>query len=153
VPSSGAGELDEVARRFGTVLEKYFQKRVLDTQEAEDLVQEVFCRLAARTETLRIENPEAYLFQVAANLLRDRARRDIAHREGQRRFANGRRNDCDEISPERILQGRQRIVELRNALQELPERTRSIFVLHRFEGFKHREIAKRLGAISTNGRM
>lgn len=142
--SSDEDELTEMARRFGGALEKFFEKRAFHAHEAEDLVQEVFCRLAARKHALKLENPEAYVFQVAANLLRDRARRDIARREAKEEFTNGRRDACNEVSPERVALGRERIAQVRNALLELPERTRTIFVLHRFEGFTYREIAGRL---------
>lgn len=39
---------------------------------------------------------------------------------------------------------------LRAALEELPPRTRAVFLLHRFDGFKYREIAKRLGISSSS---
>lgn len=144
-----SAELEGIATRFGSALERYFRKRVFDEGEAEDLVQEVFCRLAARTGAHRIDNPEAYVFQVAANLLRDRARSDLTQRDAKQQFVLRRRNDCDEISPERVVLGRERIVQLRNALNELPERTRTIFVLHRFEDLKYREIARRLGVSAS----
>ncbi|HLT92770.1 MAG TPA: sigma-70 family RNA polymerase sigma factor [Woeseiaceae bacterium] len=142
---AGCEELAGIAARFGGALERFFRKRVFDESEAEDLVQEVFCRLAARAGSHRIQNPEAYVFQVAANLLRDRARTDLSQREAKQRLVLGRRDDRDEISPERVVLGRERIDLVRHALNELPERTRAIFVLHRFEGLKYREIARRLG--------
>src|SRR5450756_350333 len=64
-------------------LVSYFLRRVRDPSEAEDLAHEVFIRLAgAPLESLR--STDAYVFQVAANLLCDRARRnkvreDYAH--------------------------------------------------------------------------
>jgi RNA polymerase sigma-70 factor (ECF subfamily) len=56
----------------------------------------------------------------------------------------------EEISPERVLQGRQAVTALRTALEELPQRTRAIFLLHRFEGLKYKEIARRLGISSSS---
>ena len=39
---------------------------------------------------------------------------------------------------------------LQRALLELPERTRAIFVLQRFEGLKYKEIADRLGISASS---
>ena len=142
--------LDEIVRRFRAPLHSYFSKRVRDRQEADDLVQEIFCRLAARTgEAAPMENAEAYIFQMAANLLRDRARREISRTAADRALAEQSGNSFEEISPERVLLGRRRLAEFRRALTELPERTRAIFLLHRFEELKYAEIAIRLG-ISTS---
>ena len=138
-------ELRQIVERFQGPLRSFFRKRAFDPQEAEDLVQEVFTRLAARSDAPRMENPEAYIFQTAANLLRDRARRDMTRSAAIREFAENSREAFEEISPERVLQGRQGVADLQRALLELPERTRAIFVLHRFEELKYSEIARRLG--------
>lgn len=135
--------------RFRGPLTRFFQKRAFDRQESEDLVQEVFLRLSARSDSLEIDNPEAYVFQVAANLLRDRARRDMTRAAAMKDLARNSENDFEEISPERVLQGRDRVEALKRALAELPERTRTIFLLHRFEEFRYSEISARLG-ISTS---
>src|SRR5690554_414784 len=114
--------LDEVAARFARPLRSFFRKRVHDVLEAEDLVQEVFCRLAARDRSAPIEQPEAYIFQMAANLLRDRGRR-AATRAAMGRELAADSVSFEEISPERVLQGRQQVRALQAALAELPEKT------------------------------
>jgi RNA polymerase sigma factor (sigma-70 family) len=44
-----------------------------------------------------------------------------------------------------VLQGRQSLATVLNALGELPERTRTVFILFRLENMKQREIADMLG--------
>ena len=63
-------------------LERYFATWVFEKGDVDDLVQEVFTRLLARSERVQMEEPEAYVFQIAANLLRDRSRRDIVRKIG-----------------------------------------------------------------------
>lgn len=141
--------LEAIARRFAGPLRSFFRKRMRDPQEAEDLVQEVFVRIAGRTGTEPMDSPEAYVFQTAANLLRDRARRQATRARGDQMLAEETDDFIEEISPERVLLAKRRLAEFRKALAELPERTRAIFLLHRFEEFKYAEIAARLG-ISTS---
>ncbi|AKM07006.1 RNA polymerase sigma factor [Pelagerythrobacter marensis] len=151
--SGAKGELpqddDELFRSYRLPLRAFFARRLRSLEEVDDHVQEVFCRLYALDNSKRPENPQAYVFQVAANLLRDRARRSATRDAFTRQHALENANKFEELSPERVLQGKQAVKALRAALGELPPRTRAIFLLHRFEGYKYREIARRLG-ISTS---
>lgn len=143
--SSRDVELQALIRRFHAPLISFFAKRAKDRQEAADLVQELFCRLAAKSDTVRMASPDAYIFQMAANLLRDHARRQHTREATDRAIIEQSATSFEELSPERVLLARRRLAEVRKALAELPERTRAIFILHRFEELKHAEIAQRLG--------
>ena len=143
-------EFVQLNRRFRPALMAFFLRRLHNHAEAEDLTQEVFARLMAMPE-VRLSQADAYIFQIAANLLRERARlrerrpEDI-HDPQSDEFA-GR---SEEFSPERILLGREAYARMIEALQELPERVRAIFVLNRFEELSAAEIARRLGvSVST----
>ncbi|MEL7446668.1 MAG: RNA polymerase sigma factor [Pseudomonadota bacterium] len=130
--------------RYEGPLRSYFAKRIQQHVDVDDLVQELFGRLWASGSEKIIENPDGYIFQAAANLLKERYRK-----RGTRDAAMADlpffQFDNEDITPERILQGRQELRLLEQALAELPSRTRTIFMLHRFEGFKYREIAERIG--------
>src|SRR5690242_18080932 len=77
--------LDNLARRYYAPLGSFFRKRVHNAPEVQDLVQQVFLRLAQYGEISELHNPDAYIFQTAANTLRDHYR----HRASRDRFANG----------------------------------------------------------------
>jgi RNA polymerase sigma factor (sigma-70 family) len=152
VPTAAPGStasLDALAERWRTPLRRFFAKRVRPGQDPDDLTQEVFARLAAREGQPEVENPEAFLFQIAQNLLRDEARRESTRRAGAETLLHHGEANFEELSPERVLRGKEHVKALAAALNELPERTRAIFVLHRFEELKYSEIAARLG-ISTS---
>ena len=141
--------MEQLVERYRVPLERFFIKRTGDRAEAEDLVQDLFCRIVARRDLGEFDNPEAYVFQAAANLLRDRSRRAGARRRLQLALVQRDGNRVEEISPERVLLGKARLREVHRALAELPERTRAVFVLQRFEEFTYKEIAGHLG-ISTS---
>ncbi|RRN63522.1 RNA polymerase sigma factor [Caulobacter sp. 602-1] len=126
-------------------LARYFRNRVPDASEVDDLVQEVFTRIAARDSEEPIEHLGGFVFQIAANVLADRARRRFARKaEAHVPFDAERHGDHD-FDPHRILAGKETLRAATEALLAMPHRTRTIFVLHRLEGRKVREIALQLG--------
>lgn len=141
--------LDALARHYGPVLRRYFAKRVGDQADSEDLVQEVFLRLARRGGIESIEHIEGYLFETAASVLKDRYRRQTSRHARAHDSYDESLHAAEDFSPERVHLGREALNGLVLAIGELPERTRTAFLLHRFEGLRYREIARRLG-ISTS---
>jgi NAD(P)-dependent dehydrogenase (short-subunit alcohol dehydrogenase family) len=91
-----------------------------DLAEAQDVVQEAFCRALSRWRTLsRYEDPQAWVRKVAWNLATSRWRRvktamSFASRYGEQSF--------DEPDPTWL--------DLRDALAKLPSRQRQALVLH-----------------------
>src|SRR6266849_1126970 len=65
--------LDRLARRYYAPLASFFRKRTRDT-EVQDLVQQVFLRLAQHRKFGEIRNAEGYIFQTASNTLKDHVR-------------------------------------------------------------------------------
>lgn len=141
-------EFETLNRRFRPALMAFFLRRIGNHAEAEDLTQEVFTRLMALgAEQMR--EADAYVFQMAANLLRDRGRREKVREAYRFGVLAGEGVGVEPIDPERVLAGRQSLGQIAAALREAPERTRSIFLLYRVEQMKKRDIADTYG-ISTS---
>lgn len=77
--------------------------------------------------------------------MRDRARRGLTWSTARTELHHREGESFEEISPERVLLGRDALRHLFILIDELPERTRTVFLLHRYEGLKYREIADRFG--------
>jgi RNA polymerase sigma-70 factor (ECF subfamily) len=134
---------DTTAYRPALVM--YFRRKIRDQNEIEDLVQDVFLRIAARRGTGDIENMAGYIFQTAASVLADRHRRRVVRQaEAHVEFDTDRHGSTD-FDAARILESRQSLATAAAALQMLPERTREIFILRRLEGHAYRDIASQLG--------
>jgi RNA polymerase sigma factor (sigma-70 family) len=146
-PVSALTDLD---RRYRGPLVNYFEKRVREAFDVDDLVQEVFIRLTYRSELQPIENLEAYVFQVAHNVIRDRLRRRATRRAAQHDGLENTPELTDDFSPERVLIGRQLLIRVIEGLEELPARTRQVFVLAQYEEMRQEDIAAQLG-LSISG--
>lgn len=135
---------ERLSGRYRKPLISYFLRRIGDKSEAEDLTQEVFVRVIRKTDLSNLENPDGFIFQTAANLLKDRARR-ARTRDIYRYEVEEMQSRVEEFTPERVMQGKQELSSVLNALGGLTEKTRDMFVLHKLEGLKHREIADLYG--------
>ncbi len=134
---------EQFNRRWRPALMAFFLRRVRDHAEAEDLTQEVFMRLL--NSTTKAEKPDAFVFQVAQNLLIDRARQhQVRERHRLGALADDDR-ELDPLDPYRITEGRERVAALVAALSELPERTRTMFILYRIENMSQEAIGETYG--------
>lgn len=135
--------------RFRRPLISFFYRRVGVHADAEDLTQQVFARLLTSETVAEAENVDRFVFTIAANLLKDRAksgarRYEVSLGADPQVLAEICRDAREDRSPERVLLGRDALAGLFRTINELDPKTRDIFVLHRLEKMKHREIAELL---------
>jgi len=144
-PGDARGALAREARPLHRSLSAFFRRRIREPAEVDDLVQEVFARIVARDSAKPVEDLAGYVFQVASSVLVDRARRRRSRRAAAHvAFEPDRHGELD-FDPDRVLTAREDLSTVMRALLSLPEQTRTIFVLHRLEGRKQRDIAAQLG--------
>lgn len=118
---------------------RFVASRVPDTQEANDLVQEVFLRATRLEDGLcGIDNRRAWLFQVARNLLIDRYR--LAKEEVPLDDELGLVHEPDRVAPVDALSQC-----LPRVLSELSPADREAITLCDIEGLSQQAFAERLG--------
>ena len=137
--------LDALARKYRPALNRYFGKRLRQRADVEDLVQEVLVRLAVRGDSRSIEQPESYLMRTATNVWRDYLRKRKTHAADTHEEYQEEHQLREDNDPVNVLQGKESIEALLAALEELPKRTRQVFVLCRIEGMRQKVVAARLG--------
>ena len=135
-------------REHEPLLIRFLARRVRCRTTAQDLAQEIFLRIE-RIRWRPIYNPRAFLFRIAANLAsthKAQLRRRSAILDELNELLS---SDRDEVTPERHLLAADELARVAVVLQDLPERTREILVLHRYDGVQQAQIARRLGISTT----
>ncbi|MEG3176668.1 sigma-70 family RNA polymerase sigma factor [Sphingomonas sp. RB3P16] len=132
---------DDLVRRWQPALRAFFMRRIRDHADAEDLTQEVLIRLLNQGEARN----DSYVFQIAQNLLTDRHRRHIVREQYRSVTAATAARDHDPLNAHEIMSGQQQLALVTAALSALPERTRTIFILYRFEKLSQDEIGNSFG--------
>jgi RNA polymerase sigma-70 factor (ECF subfamily) len=149
-PTERAGEGVELELQYRAPLMAFFLRRVGNRAEAEDLTQEVFLRII-RSQTGGERANSAFIFTVATNLLRDRARRlqtsggPLVSLELEHGAGSVDAKLHEEISPERVLLGKEALQRVQKAVGKLSPQTRDIFLLFKLEQMKQKQIAEIYG--------
>lgn len=139
------GGISTLHSRFRRPLQRYFASYRLGTDEAEDLTQEVFLRLMGEGCPPSLRSPEAFVFTLARNLVRDRARRLYIRAGNATVPLEDVQLRCDGPTPDEVLEQGERLQRVMTCLQSLKPDTRRAFLLHRIHGHSYAEIARALG--------
>jgi len=135
----------------------FIRNRVRTTEEAEDILQDVFVQFVAGFDTIdSVDRITSWLYSVARNKIIDRYRRDaVRPQKTDFEFTAGRDDDAplslQDIlpdlgnSPEASLLRDAIWDQIMLALEELPAEQREIFIQHEMEERSFREIAEETG--------
>ena len=117
--------------------------------ELDDIIQDVYCRLLRLERFDHIEDPRAYLFRSARNVLLEQVRRSKV-------VSIMTVQNLDELgvadlgpSPESAVSSRAELNRVLGLIDGLPERCRQVFELRKVHGLSQAETAARLG-VSEN---
>ncbi len=137
-------------------LVRFFAARLGSRAEAEDLIQDLYLKISGMETLSPIDNPSALLHRMGQNLMLDRLRsqKRSGTRDNEWRSVNtaslAGQEIADEPAADEVVAGRQRLKALVEAVEDLPEKTRQAFQLHKLDGHSHVETAKRMGiSVST----
>ena len=112
--------------------------RASDSDVVDDIVQATFVRAFQSAGKFRGENARAWLFGIAANLVREHARKEIRRKRAMSRVA--------EVLPRQASQGDPHLrARLPEAIEKLPHDHRAAFVLVDLEGERGTAAAAALG--------
>ena len=113
--------------------------------DPEDVAQTAFEKLA-KTDLSQIKNVKAFLWRTARNLtLTEKRNRGVRSRydfEVEHLFFALHGSESD---PQRVLQVKQQLKIINEALRLMPERRRVAFLLHRVDGLNFAAVGRRLG--------
>ena len=130
-------------RKFYAALCNYAYKMVKDMDNAEEIIQDLFFNIWEKRHELVIETSvKSYLYKAAYN----KSILFLRHKSVTEKYENYMKNTDVNTEPDAFdelsLKELNEVID--KTLDELPERSRKIFSLSRFEGLKYHEIAERL---------
>ena len=137
---------EEIYDRYGEKMYHYLALRLGSVQDAQDVLQETFCRLARYSVRWGfVRNPKAFVFTA----LRNEASRFLAGRAKLRVRGVSDTAEWDRFASVIDEPADVPAAELARALAGLPDEQREVIVLKVFQDFSFKEIASVCG-LSTN---
>jgi RNA polymerase sigma factor (sigma-70 family) len=147
-PLRPGSSLTAVFVRHRAAIERYLRARGAG-DATEDLVQELWLKLASLPADLEIGDPVSYLFRIGHNLMLDRYRAEARRGAREQHYLDVSDQGGAGIDPapsaHRAIHARDRLRRVRETLAALGERTDHIFRRHRIEGIGQQQIAAELG--------
>jgi RNA polymerase sigma factor (sigma-70 family) len=151
-------QISEAVEQQRSRLRNFISRRVADPSDVEDILQEVFFELVEAYRLMKpVETASAWLLRVARNRIIDQFRKkkpvpladlNVESEEGEM-LALEEFLPSSDAGPEAAYARAVLIEELENALEELPEQQRRVFIEHEIEGRSFKELAAETG-VSVN---
>ena len=150
--------ISETVEREQTRLRNFIRRRVADQRDAEDILQEVFYEFVEAYRLMKpIEQVSGWLFRVARNRIIDLFRR---RKPGSLSDPVTVGDDGEELLLQDLIPSRELgpdaayarsvlLSELDDALDELPDQQREVFIAHEVEGRSFKDLSAETG-VSVN---
>jgi RNA polymerase sigma factor (sigma-70 family) len=142
-------------------LRNYIRRRVSNTEDAEDILQDVFYQFVNIMQLQTIEKAASWLFKVAGNRITDWYRR---HKPVSLEGLQGKQGNADDLfsgllledmlfdqaeDPDKLFIRSSVWPLLAEALEDLPVEQRDVFVMHELEDLSFKEISGITGIAVT----
>jgi len=139
---------DDLFKKYSSRLYNFSVKYLKSTEEAEEVVQEVFLYIWDKREGLRPDNSfNAYIFTIAYNIIKKyfiKKSRDNAYKDDLIYTLLQQENNLDKVIDYKFLLEKVELI-----INSLPNRRKEIFIKRKYDGLSVKQIADELG-ISPN---
>lgn len=135
---------DQLFHKYSEKLYSFAYSLLKNHEDSKEIIQEAFIRIWEKRHDIDCSKSfKAYLFKISYNLIIDQLRariKDTKYREFLVHYFESEKIELNSnIDYETISN------QVRNAVSELPEKRRRIYVLSREAGLSHKEIANKMG--------
>lgn len=125
-----------VFRSYAKTLHHYLFYQTGDDALAHDLTQEAFTRLWKNCQSVLLNTAQGYVFTIAKNLLRNRHQHQKVVLQYRQRIQEEHAHD-----PQFLLEEKELAERLQQAIADLPEKQRVVFLMSRMDKMTYKEIA------------
>lgn len=144
-PADRDQRLVEWFRKWRKPIRSWLRNRAsVPPGEVDDLTQEVFVRLLRYSDDVVVDNPQGYLFRIAANVANEWRERSRVKKPHDAEWLDTVLTD-DEAEPENVVDRETLQAHVNAVVDCLPRRQRMILLIHVNDGRTYKQIARDLG--------
>jgi len=134
---------DALFRKYSEKLFRFSFSLLKNKEDSQGIVQEAFLRIWRKREAIdSTKSFKSFLFSISYNLIVDRLRLRLKDQEYRKFLVHFFESENYELTND--LDYDKIVLQIRNAVEELPAKRKQIYTLSRELGLSHKEIAARL---------
>ena len=134
---------NQIFRRYYSPLTRFCVRFVGDSDQAAEIVQDLFVKLWSSREKLTFNSSfESYMLRSVRNASITYINKERIHADVNERLYT---DDSDANDPSETLQSNNLEASYQKVLATMPEKRREVFLASRFDGLKYAEIATKMG--------
>jgi len=137
-------EFKEIFDIYFDNIRSYIFYKIGNEDDASDMAQDVFMKIWTKRKSLDSRNIKALLYKMSSDLIITKYRKNNVKKKFIEHTTYTNKNKYD-ITPENLINYKNLKNRYIEALGQLTENQRSVFLMHREESLSYREIAERLG--------
>jgi RNA polymerase sigma factor (sigma-70 family) len=142
----GSQRVAQAFRKYAPELHRYIVRRLRREADAADLTQEIFERFIRRGRDEMVDNPQAYLFAIASNVISDKyVREDRSLVVFDSGAVDQLTEELAHSRPDTLAEETDAALDLEYALSKLSPSHRAVLLLIKRDGLSYEEAARRLG--------
>lgn len=130
-----------IFKTYSEPMRNYMYYKCGNLQQAEDIVQDAFIKLWNNCSKVIFEKAKSYLYTLANNAFLN----EIAHQKVVLNHQKLNQKSSTNETPEFLLEEKEFMAKLMNAINSLPVKQREVFLLSRIDKKKYSEIAEIVG--------
>ena len=141
MPGIEKKEFIEMFNRLYAPVRNFIYYQTGDKDFADDIAQDTFSKVWEKRESVRQETAKSLVYTIASNLCKNR----FEHNKIVLEFASNYRQTEVTASPEFEMEMNEFNDRLKNAINSLNDKNRTVFLMNRIDGLTYNEIAENLG--------
>lgn len=135
-----AATFTKIFQEYAQNLRNFLFYKTGNADLSDDLTQEAFTKLWQNCASVLPNSAKGYVFKTANNLLINQ----YNHQKVVLKYEGLPHTDRSNESPEYLLEEKEFRAKLENAIADLPEKQRVVFLMSRIDKMKYKEIAEAL---------
>ena len=140
MPGIEKAEFIELFKQLYAQIKNFVYYKTGDIETAEDIAQEAFIKVWEKRYEIRQKTVKSLLYTIAGNLCKNR----FEHQQVVFEFANNFQQNEFSSTPEFELELKEFNNKLQNAIGELKDKDRTVFLMNRIDGLTYKQIAENL---------
>ena len=141
IPGISKADYIDLFNQLYSPIKNFIYYKTGDIELADDIAQDTFIKIWEKRNEIRKETVKSLLYTIAGNLCKNR----FEHQQVVFEFANNFQQTETSVSPEFELELKEFNDKLQNAIGNLNDKNRIVFLMNRIDGLTYKQIANNLG--------